>query len=233
VYLFGTIMRYLSTFIIASVLTVLLFLMMQRMLSFELQTKTSDSIVNGLDFVRLIRNPDPVAKIIRSKPPEKPQPPKKKPPPPKLQQLQVHKPKVNPLVMPTPRLQTKLNLNDALYLGSFHKQAPVQRIIQEGIPQGMQQEIQVDEEVVPLVRIAPIYPSRAARLNIQGWVKFEVLIDKEGSVKKVKVLNSHPSGIFNRAAIKAMKRWRFRPKVIDGIAVSRTAEQQINFKLQK
>jgi len=221
-------------------------MMMQKMLSFELQTKTSDSLLNGLDFVRLIRDPEPVAKIIRTKPPEKPRPPKKKTPPPKLQQLQVHKPKVNPIVMPTPRLQTKLNLNDALYLGSFQKQIPVKRIIPKGVPQPeqqeIQQEIQVDEEVVPLVRIAPIYPSRAARpiypsraarLNIQGWVKLEVLIDNKGSVKKAKILKSHPSGIFNRAAIKAIKRWRFRPKVVDGIAVSRTAEQQINFKLQK
>ncbi len=219
--LFGAFIRYLSTFIFASALTLTLFLIMQKMLSFDVQRSTSDSVLNGLDFVRLIRDSEPVKQITRTNPPEKPRPPEKKQPPPKLQKLQINKPKVDSIVMPSHRLQTKLNLNDALYLGSFHKEAPVQ------------QAVKVDEEVVPLVRIAPLYPSRAARLKIEGWVKMEVLIDNLGSVKEVKVLESHPSSIFNRSAIKAMKRWRFRPKVVNGVAVSRTAEQQINFKLPK
>jgi len=221
VHLLEILIRYLSSLIFAGVLTLLLFLVMQQMLSFEWQKNLSISVINELDFVQLNRDHTPTRKKITTKPPEKPQLPKKKAPPPKLQKLQVDKPQIESIDMPVPRLQAKLNLNDALYLGSFQKQSVVK------------QAIQIDEDVVPLVRIAPIYPSRAARLNIEGWVKLEVLIDSFGTVKKAKVLKSHPSGIFNQAAIRAVKRWRFRPKVVDGIAVSRAAEQQINFILHK
>lgn len=213
--------RYVSFFIISSSLTVLLFILMQKMLSFEKQTTESVQLSGGLDFVRLIREPESVYVRHENKPPEKPKPPEKKPPHSKLPKLKVNKPKIDSIVLPKPELNTKLNLNDALYLGNFHKDIP------------QKNSVQIDEEVVPLIRIAPRYPSRAARLGIEGWVKMEIIIDSKGAVEKVKVLAARPSNLFNRAAIRAIKQWRFRPKIVSGKAVSRTAEQQINFKLKK
>lgn len=189
------------------------------MLSFEKQNTQSIQSLHGLDFVRLIREPQSEKQHYKTRLPEKPEPPKQKPPPPKFQQLQISKPVIDSIALPVPRLQSALNLNDALYLGGFHKNA------------APQQGVQFDEEVVPLVRIAPLYPSRAARMGIEGWVKMAVLINSQGVVEQVKVLQAQPENVFNHAAIKAMKRWRFRPKIVAGKAVARTAVQQMNFQL--
>ncbi|MCW8928667.1 MAG: TonB family protein [Gammaproteobacteria bacterium] len=215
------IIRYISTFVVSCILTLMLFILMQKLLNFENHNIHKTQELNGLDFVRLIREPREEKIPYKTQPPEQPQRPKQKKPPPKLEQLKVKKPVLDSIVLPRPRLQTNLNLNDALYLGEYQKNTPIQK------------NIEIDEEVVPLVRISPVYPSRAARIGIEGWVKMEVFIDSSGSVEKVKVLDAHPSNIFNRAAIKAMKRWRFRPKMVAGKAVPRIAEQQMNFKLQK
>ena len=213
------VIRYISTFIISCLLTVIFFVLMQKMLNFEKQTLSTAHSLKGLDFVRLIREPRTEKKQYKTLLPEDPQPPKVKKPTPKLEQLQVYKPVLHSISLPRPQLLTNLNLNDALYLGSYQKNAPIE------------QTLAIDEEVVPLVRIAPIYPSRAARTGIEGWVKMEILINSSGAVEKVKILEAQPPNIFNRAAIKAMKRWRFRAKMVSGEAVSRTAEQQMNFKL--
>lgn len=213
--------RYLSMFAISCVLTLILFVFMQHMLSYEKQPIKMISDMKGLDFVRLLRDSEPETKRLQTRTPKKPEPPKKKPPPPKLQEMTIQKPEVTPIAMPGPGLQTSLNLNDALYLGDFHKNVPVA------------QTLLIDEEVIPLVRIAPEYPSRAARLGIEGWVKMSVLIDRQGRVEKVTIIAAKPERIFDRAAIRAIKQWRFRPKVVNGQAVPRTAEQQINFKLNK
>lgn len=218
---YGQFIRYLSTFIISCIITLFLFLMMQKMLSFEQQRKDLPLPDNSLDFVRLIREPEPVVQSRQIQLPEKPRPPEAKKTPPKLPKMHIKTPKIDAIEFPAPRLQTRLNLNDALYIGDYHKDAPVQPTLQ------------VDEEVIPLVRIAPTYPSRAARLGIEGWVKMEVVINNKGGVDSARVLESMPERIFNRAAIKAIKRWRFRPKIVAGKAVSRTAQQQINFKLNQ
>ena len=214
-------LRYFTMFILSCTLTLIVFVLMQQMLNQEKQLIKTIPDLKGLDFVRLIRDSEPEKKRYETKTPKKPEPPRQKPPPPKLQQMDIRKPQVAPIAMPSPRLQTHLNLNDALYLGVLHKAAPIA------------QSVAVDEEVIPLVRIAPQYPARAARLGIEGWVKMSVLIDSQGRVESVTVIEAKPERIFNRAAIKAIKRWRFRPKVVNGQAVSRTAEQQINFKLNK
>jgi len=215
------IIRYISAFVISCIMTLLLFVMMQKMLNFERTNTQITQKISGLDFVRLIREPREEKRPHKTQLPEQAKPPPKKKPPPKLQQLKVNKPILDKIVIPKYRLQSNLSLNDALYLGDFHKNS----LPQTGVT--------VDEEVVALVRIAPMYPSRAARIGIEGWVKMEVIIDHTGAVEKVTVLKAHPSNIFNRAAIKAMKRWRFRPKMVGGKAVSRTAEQQMFFKLKK
>lgn len=90
-----------------------------------------------------------------------------------------------------------------------------------------------DGDVVPIVRITPIYPRKAALKGIEGWVKLEFTITKDGTVSDVKVLDAKPRRIFNRAAIKSILRWKFKPRVVSGKAVARRATQTIEFRLQK
>jgi len=79
-----------------------------------------------------------------------------------------------------------------------------------------------DSDVVPIVRVTPQYPLRASERGIEGWVEVEFTISKLGTVKNPRVLNSHPSSIFDRAALKAIRKWKYNPKIEDGEPVERS-----------
>ncbi|GAB1258495.1 energy transducer TonB [Aurantivibrio plasticivorans] len=73
-----------------------------------------------------------------------------------------------------------------------------------------------DGEYLPIVRVEPIYPTRAAQRGIEGWVIVEFTVTANGSVRDPVVIESEPSSIFNRAAERAVLKWKFKPRVIDG-----------------
>jgi protein TonB len=78
-----------------------------------------------------------------------------------------------------------------------------------------------DSDVIPVVRVSPQYPLRASERGIEGWVEVEFTISKLGTVKDPRVFNSHPSSIFDRAALKAIRKWKYNPKIEDGEPVER------------
>jgi protein TonB len=78
-----------------------------------------------------------------------------------------------------------------------------------------------DTDVVPIVRVNPQYPLRASERGIEGWVEVVFTISKLGTVKDPSVLNSHPSSIFDRSALKAIRKWKYNPKIEDGEPVER------------
>ena len=78
-----------------------------------------------------------------------------------------------------------------------------------------------DTDVVPIVRVQPQYPLRASERGIEGWVEVEFIISKLGTVKDPRVINSHPSSIFDRSALKAIRKWKYNPKIEDGEPVER------------
>lgn len=98
---------------------------------------------------------------------------------------------------------------------------------------GNPNQLSGDGDVVPIVRITPMYPRKAAIKGIEGWVKLEFTITQAGTVSDVKVLSAKPRRMFNRAAIKSILRWKFKPRVVSGKAVARRATQTIEFRLQK
>jgi protein TonB len=79
-----------------------------------------------------------------------------------------------------------------------------------------------DSDVVPIVRVTPQYPLRASERGIEGWVEVEFTISKLGTVKNPMVMNSHPSSIFDRSALKAIRKWKYNPKIEDGEPVERS-----------
>jgi periplasmic protein TonB len=91
-----------------------------------------------------------------------------------------------------------------------------------------------DRDVIPLVRIEPDYPARAASRGIEGYVVVQFTITPAGTIKDPKVVEAQPSGIFDQAAIKAVSKWKYNPKVEDGVAVERRGVQvKLAFKLEK
>jgi len=90
-----------------------------------------------------------------------------------------------------------------------------------------------DRDVVPLVRINPEYPQRALSRGIEGWVTIQFTITETGSVAEPTVVDSSPKGMFEEAALKAIAKWRYNPKVEDGVAVARKGIQtMLRFQLE-
>ena len=91
-----------------------------------------------------------------------------------------------------------------------------------------------DRDVIPLVRIEPDYPPRASERGVEGWVVIQFTITPAGTVKDAKVVDAEPKGIFDAAAVKAVERWKYNPKVEGGVAVERRGVQvMLTFKLEK
>jgi protein TonB len=91
-----------------------------------------------------------------------------------------------------------------------------------------------DRDVAPLVRVEPQYPMGAKQRGIEGWVELMFTITEAGTVKDVVVTNAAPGTVFNRAAIQAVSRWKYNPKIENGAAVERPrVEQRIVFQLPR
>ena len=91
-----------------------------------------------------------------------------------------------------------------------------------------------DRDVIPLVRINPDYPPRALSRGLEGWVQVQFTITATGTVKDAIVVNAEPKNIFDDAALKAIARWRYNPKVDAGVAVERVGVQtRIVFQLEQ
>jgi protein TonB len=89
-----------------------------------------------------------------------------------------------------------------------------------------------DRDVIPIVRIAPDYPARAARNGAEGWVQIRFNVTTSGTVRDAVVVASEPAGEFEDAALKSIARWRYNPRIDGGVAVERIGlETVIRFKL--
>lgn len=91
-----------------------------------------------------------------------------------------------------------------------------------------------DSEEIPLVRVVPEYPERARQRGIEGWVDVTFTIGAAGGVKDPVVTDSHPGSIFNRTALRAIRKWKYNPKMRDGVAVERPGVKvRLTFEMPK
>jgi protein TonB len=91
----------------------------------------------------------------------------------------------------------------------------------------------VDRDAVPQVRIQPDYPVQARQKGIEGWVDVQFSVGMDGSVRNPVVLNAQPKAIFDRAALQAVKGWKYNPKIVDGKPVERPGMKvRIRFQLE-
>ena len=81
------------------------------------------------------------------------------------------------------------------------------------------------------VRIAPRYPRKALIEGREGYVIVELLVDEKGSVISASVVEANPSSIFNAAAIQAVLKWKFKPRVSGGVAVKQRGLTTIEFTI--
>ena len=76
-----------------------------------------------------------------------------------------------------------------------------------------------DGPLVAMVRVEPAYPTRAAQQNLEGYVTVQFDVNADGTVTNIIVVDSSHS-IFERAAIRAAQKFRFRARVVDGVALA-------------
>ncbi|MEQ1636241.1 MAG: energy transducer TonB [Methylococcales bacterium] len=91
----------------------------------------------------------------------------------------------------------------------------------------------VSSGVVALERVQPKYPSRALNRHIEGKVTLEFTISPSGSVIDPKVKQAEPEDIFDDAALDAIRKWKFKQKIVNGISVEQRATQTLHFKLSQ
>ncbi|MCO4799324.1 MAG: energy transducer TonB [Colwelliaceae bacterium] len=89
-----------------------------------------------------------------------------------------------------------------------------------------------DGDATPIVRIEPKYPIQAARDGKEGWVKLSFSINEIGGVEDVTVIEAKPKRLFDKEAKRALKKWKYKPKVVDGKPLRQTGlTVQLDFKM--
>lgn len=89
----------------------------------------------------------------------------------------------------------------------------------------------VDVPPKPVTRGAFKYPPVAKKNGVKGYVLLSILVETDGSVNQVQVLESNPSGIFDAAAMHGIRAWHFEPAKYKGETVKVWAKQKIRFDL--
>jgi protein TonB len=90
-----------------------------------------------------------------------------------------------------------------------------------------------DSEAIPIVRVQPIYPPRAQERGIEGWVRLVFTITESGTVRSARVTDAEPPGIFDRSALKAIRKFKYKPKIVNGVAEEQAGQQAVlTFELE-
>ena len=202
-------MRLIKGFVAALFITMGLFYFMSILISggTAVVDKSAD---NAIEFLRV--KPDDRLETRQRKLPKKPPEPQKPPETQKLKVAKMDSPKTN-MNMEMPKMDLPM-AKGGPFLGA-------------GGGSG-------DSEVMPLVRIEPQFPRKAAMRGIEGWVQLKFDVTEAGTVANVHVIKSSPPNIFESSARRALLKWKYKPQMVDGKPTSRRELRvQLNFTLEK
>ena len=203
--------RFLASLLLGVAVTLVLFFIMQALIDSGDQAYRSDSDAQIMEFVR-IKDDESLSLKDRRKP-KKPEPPKEPPPPPKMIVEKQVKPTMNKVKIDIPNIDLPTIAGGGPFLGNW-----------AGNPLA-------EGDVLPIVRIDPQWPREALVEGIEGYVIVEVIIAADGSVASAVVIESVPRRLFDRNVIRAVLKWKFKPRIINGVAVERRAIQRLDFSL--
>ncbi|MDH3419654.1 MAG: energy transducer TonB [Gammaproteobacteria bacterium] len=155
------------------------------------------------DFVRVERN-----EVIESKRDQPEKPPEPEQPP----------------EMPTPNQADSFDNSMAVSMGAPAMDASLNI---GGVGFGIS-----DGEYLPIVKVAPVYPNRALTRGLEGYVIVEFTVTPQGTTRDAVAIESS-SSIFERAAVDAALKFKYKPRVIDGQAVEVPGvRNKITFEIQ-
>ncbi|MEZ8782656.1 energy transducer TonB [Vibrio splendidus] len=91
-----------------------------------------------------------------------------------------------------------------------------------------------NQQAMPLYRVEPRYPAKALKRGAEGHVIMSFTIDETGRPIDIQVTDANPRRMFEREAMRALKKWKYQPKVVDGKAIAQVGQTvKLEFKLAK
>ncbi len=203
--------------LVGLVVTIALFYLMQALIATGRSALTEDEVGTLVDFVRVKQEQE---LDVKQRKVEKPPPPDEPPPEVPPQNFNV--------AVDNSGFSMNANLNVGIDIGGGGF----------GISDG---------EYLPIVKVQPVYPRRALSRGMSGWVIVEFTVTELGTVSNPMVIENcgwikgprnegecfdNPNSIFDRAAIQAAEKFKYKPKVIDGEPVATGGVQnKITFEL--
>lgn len=194
-------------------IALVLFLIMNALISGQQGHRGTAPPSQIVDLIRV--QEDEIVRIKQRVRPKKPPLPKARPPPPKLEVSDGSRPQNDTLHIDLPRIDLSGIAGGGPFLGTWEPG--------DAAPEG---------ELEPIVRINPQYPRQALFDGTEGYVVFEVRVGTDGSVLDVRVMEAVPGRLFVRSALRAVRRWIFKPRVEDGVPVEGWARTSIVFELE-
>jgi protein TonB len=76
-----------------------------------------------------------------------------------------------------------------------------------------------DGEYLPIVKVAPIYPRRAQTRGITGYCIVQYTVTASGAIRDPVAVDCQPSGVFDKASVRASLKFKYKPRVVDGEAI--------------
>ncbi len=179
---------------VAGVVTIGLFMLMRALIIPEtIELEEERRALN----IEITRQTEDSEIITRDRRPEKPKEVKAPPPPPRIEAAKSEAPKEGL----------------ASVLGRLPEIQP------DSVDQGDIKFVVADRDIQPLVRIEPIYPRRAAERGVEGRCTMTLDVLPDGTTTNVRA--DCTSSLFASASTRAVERWKYAPKVEDGVAVTR------------
>jgi protein TonB len=198
--------RYAFSILIGTVVTLSLLFIMQLLIVTGKQALTEPRERHKLEFVRIKRNENVNTQdLTPEKPPKPPETPPETPP----QDRDNIDPNAPSIDVGRPEISANTDI---------------------GGPGGMNI---AEGDYLPIVRVAPVYPSRALSRGLEGFVDMSFTVTTTGSVRDPIVLQS-TSSLFERAAIQAVLKFKYKPRVVDGVPVDVPGvKTRISFELEE
>ena len=170
-----------------------LFWMMQYLIATADRSLNESSAGNLLDFVRLKRDESIQRRQLKPEKPPQPKTPPPQPPTPKLEDLNPSAEKIAIAAVP---VETDIEMSGGFSLG-----------VGEG-------------DYLPIVKVAPFYPARALQRGLEGFCVVQYTVTSLGTIKDpVVVQDQCTSSLWHRASLQAALKFKYKPRVIDGVAV--------------
>lgn len=198
--------RYAFAIVVGVAVTLSLLFVMHLLIEFGESALSTPRERFMLEFVRIKRNENVNTEdITPDKPPKPPEVPPEVPPQ-DMDSIDPNAPTVN---VPPPSISTDVNV---------------------GGPGGMNI---AEGDYLPIVRVAPVYPARALSRGVEGYVDMSFTVTTTGTVKDPIVLFS-TSSLFERAATRAVLKFKYKPRVVDGQPVEVPGvKTRITFKIEE